>query len=370
MYVDMNILYITKLDGAEWSGPSYSIPNQIKYQKDFDNVYWVNLCKTKNSWTELEFYHELTENKLFKICMLPEPFNKPDIVIVEQFYTYTLSAFWKELIHYNIPYIIVPRGEFTNKAQNQKKIKKFIANLLLMNKYINNAIAIQYLTNKECSNSKIGSEKSAVIIPNGIDEKVTLKKYNNVSEGWVISYIGRLDFYHKGLDLLILACTKLEDTLRKEKCKIKIYGPDRDGNLQYWKNYIYENQLEDILFFYDAVTGNEKEKVLLESDVFIMTSRFEGLPMGLIEALAYGIPCFVTSGTNMRDEIVDSNSGWGADENVDSIVKEMEVMLKEKNILEKKGECAKKLSDMYNWTNISKKSHNIYLELLRGCRSC
>lgn len=366
----MNILYITKLDGAEWSGPSYSVPNQILYQSRIDNVYWVNLCKAKNNWHELEYYHEVEKSYQFKVKRLSKPFNEPDIVIVEQFYAFTLDNIFKELIQYNIPYVIVPRGEFTEQAQSKKKIKKCVANFVRMKKYIKNATAVQYLTKDECKDSKISDKISAIVLPNGIEGKKLSKKFENLSNNFIVSYIGRLDFYHKGLDMLILACLKLQNMLRNEKCIFKIYGPDRDGKLEYWKSFIQQNGIDDIIYFFDAVTGKEKEKVLLETDVFIMTSRFEGLPMGLIEALAYGIPCFVTSGTNMRKEIETNNCGWGSDGNVNAIAKEIESMLNDRDSLKQKGQCAKKLSDKYNWTSIAEKSHDIYIKLLRGCKKC
>lgn len=39
----MNILYISKLDGRPWMGPTYSVPNQVKAQSKYDNVFWYNL---------------------------------------------------------------------------------------------------------------------------------------------------------------------------------------------------------------------------------------------------------------------------------------------------------------------------------------
>ena len=66
---------------------------------------------------------------------------------------------------------------------------------------------------------------------------------------------------------------------------------------------IEESGLEKIVLIKDEVYGEDKEKVILESDFFILTSRFEGHPMALIEALSYGLPCLVTKGSNMSKEI-------------------------------------------------------------------
>ena len=39
------------------------------------------------------------------------------------------------------------------------------------------------------------------------------------------------------------------------------------------------------------IDEEEKRQILLDTDVFIQTSRFEGMPMGILEALSYGLPC-------------------------------------------------------------------------------
>ncbi|MEN1932826.1 glycosyltransferase [Escherichia coli] len=45
--------------------------------------------------------------------------------------------------------------------------------------------------------------------------------------------------------------------------------------------------------------GLKKEEVLESNNIFIMTSRYEGLPVSVLEALAYGNICLLTEGTNM-----------------------------------------------------------------------
>ena len=61
-------------------------------------------------------------------------------------------------------------------------------------------------------------------------EKVANNQYFIDADGNLnFVYIGRLDVYHKGLDLLINAIGNCQDILRLNKCNFEIYGPDGDG---------------------------------------------------------------------------------------------------------------------------------------------
>src|SRR5690606_35698220 len=104
-------------------------------------------------------------------------------------------------------------------------IKKMVGNFLFFSRFIKKAAAIQYLTQKEYLDSGDKWNDKHIIIPNGIDEKKRLKgKFNtNIIKG---IFIGRLDIYHKGLDLLIEACGKMKVELESNNCKIYIHGPE------------------------------------------------------------------------------------------------------------------------------------------------
>ena len=80
----MNILYISFLEGKLFRGPTYSVPNQIKAQSKYDNVFWYNIVNYEiELFREYSFYHDLTEFPKESIKCLPIPFNKPDIVIID-----------------------------------------------------------------------------------------------------------------------------------------------------------------------------------------------------------------------------------------------------------------------------------------------
>ena len=132
-------------------------------------------------------------------------------------------------------------------------------------------------------------------------------------------YIGRYEQYQKGLDLLMQALKNIAQTLRTINFHLNMYGANQEGTLEVLKKMVEEYGISDLITLNEAVFGDQKKQVLLASDVFVLTSRFEGLPMGLIEALSYGLPCIATEGTYLSDEIMSADAGWAAENTAESI---------------------------------------------------
>ncbi|BDH61226.1 hypothetical protein MTP04_13560 [Lysinibacillus sp. PLM2] len=359
----MNLLYISCLSGNYSHGLTYSVPAQIESQSKIDNVYWLNLNpEYKNINTSHVECNKIEEPLKFKLSNLAPPFNKPDLVIFEGVY---FISYWKlaiSLKKLNIPYIIVPRSSLTKQAQQKKLLKKIIANFLFFNSFVKNAAAIQYLTKDEYLSSGQKWNNNYLIIPNGINKKQTLKKYSCKKLKGI--FIGRLDIYQKGIDLLIEACYRIKNEMKSAGCSIDIYGPEENGSKRKIRDLIYKYELYDYIKVFDEIYHEEKEKILLNCDFFILTSRFEGHPMGLIEALSYGIPCVVTKGTNMIEEIETENAGWTAENDVGSIALAIKQLFNQKGILNKKGQNALNLSKKYNWDFLAKESNRLYTQLL------
>lgn len=361
----MNILFVSHLTNSRSQGPNYSVPAQVLAQTKYDNIHWLNLTNSyQEHWSETGVYHSINEYNSLSISELPSPFDKPDLVIFQGFYYYNNYKLAMHLKDNNIPYIIIPRGELTKDAQKIKCVKKYLGNLVMFKRFAKKALAIQYLTNREHLDSGSKWNESPIIIPNGITTKENTKKWNN-SERIRGVYIGRMAPFHKGHDLLIKACVELREKFGKNNCVIVFYGPERFGFKAQLQKDISDNNLEEILVVKDGVFGKEKEEVLLKSDFFIMTSRFEGHPMGLIEALSYGLPCLVTVGTNMAEEVSKANAGWTADNNVESIKKALSLMLSQRDSFEIKGNNAIALSRNYNWDVLAQVAHAKYKQLLQ-----
>lgn len=351
----MNILFLSHLGGESYAGPTYSVPKQIEAQSRIDNVFWYNAVDYElDEWKKLPFYHDKTEYPDEKISSLPEPFNKPDIIVVELFYNMVKSPLIWELLKCEIPYIIIPRGELTKQAQARKRLKKTIANILVCRRYTKKAAAIQYLTEQEYKDAGDGWNSNHLIIPNGIDLPEKTKREFSKNAIKCIS-IGRIEPYQKGLDMLIEACSMIKEELTSANCTITICGPDKEGKLQELKAKVKAEGLEKIIDFHAGVYGQEKEEMLLNSDVFLIPSRFEGHPMALIEALSYGLPAIATTGSNMRKEIEEYDAGWTGGNTSKDIALALKNMILEKNKLNAYSENAKELAKEYSWALIAEK---------------
>lgn len=121
----MNILSISYLYGRKWTGPNYSVPNQILAQSKYDNVFWYNINDFIIGKTAGDIVcHCTDEYPSLKITDLPRPFNKPDLVIFESLYFKPFLKVASNCRKNGIPYIIIPRSSLTDAGQKSKAIKK------------------------------------------------------------------------------------------------------------------------------------------------------------------------------------------------------------------------------------------------------
>ena len=361
----MNILYISKLSGNLWAGPNNSVPEQIRAQSTIDNCFWYNINYNKNDeWNKngLNCWN-LNDFPSGKLADLPDPFNHPDLTIIEELYCFPFERIIVDLIRAHIPYVIIPRSTLTEQAQRKKRLKKKIGNILFFRWVLQNATAIQFLTEQEKRESTLMWSGKSFVIPNGI-HYLAKRHEKYAPKGIQAVYVGRIEIYQKGLDMLLQAIASMKPELEANYFTLRIYGPDREGACRVLEQIIREKQLGKLVFICGPVFGEEKHRILSSADLFIMTSRFEGLPMSLIEALAHYLPCITTKGTNLADKIEEANAGWTADNNAESISTALLTMLQERGLLMEKGMNAGMLASQYFWDQIADVSHTLYSQII------
>lgn len=109
--------------------------------------------------------------------------------------------------------------------------------------------------------------------------------------------------WQKGFDLLIKTWAIVHQ--HHPDWTLRIYGA---GDPTAYRKMTEENGLQEVLFCEEAV--KDVYSKYDESSIFILSSRFEGLPLVLIEAMSAGLPCVAFScPCGPRDCIEDGKDG-------------------------------------------------------------
>lgn len=232
----MNILHIAPINMYEANGFRFSVPGLTSAQNKVKGITAALL--------NIEAYDKVDEHEIceFEFKFFPKyidfeelenPFNKPDIVIFHGVYHPIYLKVYKRLKKLDIPYVIVPRVSLTEGAQKQKYLKKKLGNAFWFKRFINNAAMIHYLTVNEKELSK-RFKKESFIVGNGI--KLPNKEGKGLSENRNITFIGRYDLNHKGLDILVDSIVTIKKELSTKGIKIRFFGSDFRGGKLILKN--------------------------------------------------------------------------------------------------------------------------------------
>jgi glycosyltransferase involved in cell wall biosynthesis len=211
---------------------------------------------------------------------------------------------------------------------------------------------------KEQFKSKLGYlPKHYSIIHPGIEipevsegEVEKIKKELHINGKAIITFVGRL-IGVKGVEVLISALRDLEIDF---KALIVGDGPDR----RKLENLVREYNLNRRVIF----TGwrSDIPAILAASDIFVLPSYSEGLPIALLEAMATGKACVVTDiglpVENRKDALIVKAG------NIGELRKALEELLKNEELRKKLGENAKKKAKSeFCW----KKTVESYIKLFK-----
>lgn len=366
----LTILHVAPLSSKKASGLSTTVPSLISAQNAIENTLAGLLVSTGNGSAHTAFQFPIFDEQEIllsgKMEYLPTPFDNPDLIVFHSTYIPAHLLFAKQLRRLDVPYIIIPRGGMTREAQDIKKFKKSVANVLQFNRMVRGALAIQYLSKGEAEKSGFW-ETEFIIAGNGVTLPALEskeEKRENPSLNFV--FIGRLEPHLKGLDVLIKACSVASEVLRHSNSMVRIYGPGPKKNIEILHTLIADLDIEDVVEICGPVYDQAKEDVLRQADIFVHTSRSEGQPMSVLEALSYGVPCLLTPGTNMSSEVALEGAGWEVELSPDSVAEGIRNALDSKSNLSIMSKNARQLAERkYTWSAVAEKSVGLYRQLLQ-----
>lgn len=289
----------------------------------------------------------------------------PDIVIFHSLYKIQYVGYSLILLMMNIPYLIEFHGGSSFYNMRKNHWSKKLANLLYFNFFVDRSAGLIYLNEQEWKDSIFKDRKvNKVIIPNGVylpDGIVELKS-NKQKKKIEIVFLSRIDIHHKGIDLLLEAISILHSSGYSNFMHFSFYGDAKNADEFYKLCLPYSDMVE----YKGSVFGDQKKKVFQEADLFILTSRYEGMPIAILEALSYACPCIVTKETNMAELIEKNSAGWVTALNPKEIARTIENAYNDYIVASHSyQQNAYKAVKDFDWSEIVKNSIDKYIDLIK-----
>ena len=172
--------------------------------------------------------------------------------------------------------------------------------------FSNELACINVMTKRICTDvNTVGISGPRIAhIPNGIVLPDRRSPRGSSSGRIRMIFVGRL-VEQKGVDVLLEAASLLQS--RGCLFTLEIVG---DGPLRERLEAMTSSLgLRDSVTFSGKAPSTDVARHLIACDLFVLPSRYEGMPGSLLEAFSHGLPAVVTK-VSGSEEIVDDETGW------------------------------------------------------------
>jgi len=336
MNIKNKIKIIFLLPSLAGGGAEKVTLNYIKYlNKDIFEIILLIINKggnyenlLPNNITVIDFKIRRARYSIFKIIFYVTKY-KPDILYSTLQHTNLLILIFK-FVFINNPKILIREPNTPSLYLKQLPFIKRKLFLFMHKKLysISDKIIVQC---EEMKNDLINTykvnHKKVITIYNPIDIKAIIAdstKFNPYYNNFInIVSVGRLT-YQKGFDILIQAFKIVNLEYPKSRLTILGEGENKDNLINLAKQL---NINENILF-----VGFQQNPYpyIKYSDVFVLSSRWEGFPNVLIEALTCNARIVSTNCKSGPKEIIN-NDNYGILINVDDIIGLSDAIIKQIN---------------------------------------
>lgn len=199
-------------------------------------------------------------------------------------------------------------------------------------------------------------ENRVPMIFNGVDLNKCLPKTSYaLSEPAVLLHIGRFNEQknHKGLleafSLIVQSCPN---------CCLQLVG---DGDLQEdMKTYAKTLGVQEKVSFLGSQTNIYP--FLQEADIFLLPSKFEGMPMTIIEAMGTGLPIVASAVGGVPDMLEDHTSGILIPCEPEATAHAVLELLEQENLRKKLGTTALKNSAAFGAEHMARCYCDVYFQ--------
>lgn len=269
------------------------------------------------------------------------------------------AAISKLFERFSIRFVLTGHGAYNTVAMQRSRWIKKIYFKLFEEPLLKRTSKIHSIGQSEVEGLQaIYPNQKNMLLPYGFELQSSGLQQRPNPEGFTIGFVGRLDTWTKGLDLLIEAFHKFQ---KRDKNSILWIIGDGPGRADLEK-FIGENKVENVVLW-GSKFGDKKDKLISQMHVFVHPSRNEGLPASVLEAAAMGVPVIVSKPTNVAENVAQYKAGTALATTTAEALTEAFIQLKRNNKLTMNSlskNAKTMVSEAYSWNRLVTEFDRLY----------
>lgn len=238
-----------------------------------------------------------------------------DVVLVHAHFQYANWAGARAARRAGKPYMVFAHGSLKRASLRASSgLHKRIYLGLFERSNLSRAAHVAFNAEEEMEDSLFASH--GVVIPNGIApmEFVELPergayraRHPELVGRIVFLFLGRIDIRQKAVDVMVEAFARL--AAERSDVVLVLAGPSEDGDTATVRALVAARGLGGRVRLPGLVSGRDKLELLRDADVFLMPSRYEGLSIALLEAMASALPVVLSDQAGLHRQVARHGCG-------------------------------------------------------------
>jgi glycosyltransferase involved in cell wall biosynthesis len=275
-------------------------------------------------------------------------------------------AMGRALYSLGVPYVMVPHDPYDDAVFGRNAHFKWPYWYLFERRLLKRARAIQVLDARHAAClRRLGIETRVIEAPNGVAPGGVLAesqlRWCAPGEPAHLVFLGRIDAYNKGLDLLLDGVARVA---ARAAVKLTVQGPDWGDRGRLEKQAVAA-MIADRVVFCGPDYARPAPQIIADHDIFCLPSRFEGFGLAALEAMLAGRVLLVSERAGIARHVRASGCGVTVPPTVEGIETGLHVLLRRRTDWREMGLRGRRyaLANL-QWKSIAADALNQYETLL------
>jgi glycosyltransferase involved in cell wall biosynthesis len=296
-----------------------------------------------------------------------------NLVHIHALFSFTSCSAARHAHRHQVPYIIRPLGVLNRWGmQNRRRWLKALSFRFVETPILQNAAAIHYTSQREQMEAEeAGSRARALVIPLGLDLAPFLqlpvaedffREHPSARGRKILLYLSRIDA-KKGLDVLLPAFAQLHR--EHPDCLLVIAGGGPEEIVRKFQAQAAREHISDAVLWTGFLEGESKLAAFAAASVFVLPSYSENFGIAAVEALAAGLPCVLSTGVAVAEDVAAAEAGLVAPPEPDALAEALRKLFSDENLRQSCAQRARALaSNRFSLEAMGKNLSAAYRDIL------